>query len=342
MMIKNDIFQLAIYVFSGFLIGFVFHKWIMPVLAKLAAKTRLKSDDLIVSIINKWIISWFVALGLFIGLKNIEINDKYHTWLQDGLVVFYLFSLTWIAARIISGMVKIKASGTDAIIPSSSIIGNIIKIIIYCIGLLIILQSLGISITPILTALGVGGLAVALALQDTLSNLFAGLQIIASGKINPGDFVKLDSGEEGFIQDITWRSTTIRAVTDHIIIVPNSKISGMIVSNFYLPQHEVTFMVEVGVSYDSDLKFVEKVTLEVIRQTLNEVEGGVKTYEPSIRFFAFGDSSINLKALLRVTEYVYQYTVKHEFIKRLHERYVQEGINIPFPIRTIYIKKEDA
>src|SRR5665647_214817 len=291
---ENDILQLAIYVVSGFLIGFILHKWIMPLLARLATKTKLKTDDLIVSIISKWVISWFVALGLFIGLKHIEVNDRYHNWLINGLMIFYLFSITWIVATVISHMVKIKASGTDTIIPSSSIIGKIIKIVIYCIGLLVILQSLGVSITPILTALGVGGLAVALALQDTLSNLFAGLQIIASGKINPGDFVKLDTGNEGYIQDITWRSTTIKTITDHIIIVPNSNLSRMIVSNFFLPQHEVSFMVELGVSYDSDLGHVEKVTIEVIRQTLNEVEGGIKDFEPKVRYFAFGDSSINL------------------------------------------------
>ncbi len=337
----NDILQLSIYVVGGFIIGFIIHKWVMPILGKLAAKTKLKSDDLIISIISKWVISWFLALGLFMGLRRIEITGRYHTWLENGLMIFYIFSFTWIAARVISGMVKIKATGTDTVIPSSSIISNIIRIIIYCIGLLVILQSLGISVTPILTALGVGGLAVALALQDTLTNLFAGIQIIASGKINPGDFVKLASGEEGFIQDITWRSTTIIAVSDHIIIVPNAKLSGMIVSNFYLPQREVAFSVEVGVSYNSDLKQVEKVTLEVIRQTLNEVEGGVKDFEPIIRFFAFGDSSINLRAIMRATEYTNQFVLRHEFIKRLHVRYQQEGINIPFPIRTVYMKKEN-
>lgn len=334
---NHDLMMLAIYLGSGLLTGLVFHKWVMPLLARLAAKTTLKSDDLVVGIIRKWIVLWFVALGLFIGLRRIDMSEHYHDKLEKGLLIFYIFSLTMIVARVISGMIRINASGSDKAIPSSSIIGNIVRIIVYCLGLLIILQSLGISVTPILTALGVGGLAVALALQDTLSNLFAGLQIIASGKINTGDFVKLSSGEDGFIHDINWRSTSIKAVSDHIIIVPNNKLSTMIVYNYSLPVNEVSFGVELGVSYDSDLEKVERVILEEIRETLANTEGGVKEFEPIIRFFAFGESSINVRAILRVDEFSKQFQVRHAFIKRIHKRFREENINIPFPIRTVYM-----
>jgi len=340
-MSENDMLQLSIYIASGFLIGLFVHKIIMPLLSKLASKTSLKSDDLIIKSIRKWVIPWFLALGIYLGLKRLELNSSFIYWLENGLLIFYILSATLIAAKIISGMMSIKAAGSDAVIPSSSIVGNIVRVIIYCVGLLVILQSQGISITPMLTALGVGGLAVALALQTTLANLFAGLQIIATGKINHGDFIRLSSGEDGFVEDITWRSTTIRAASDHIIIVPNAKLADMVVSNYYLPFQELSFAVEVGVGYGSDLAYVEKVTKEVITETLNEVEGGVKEFEPFIRFFAFGDSSINLKAFLRVKEYSNQFAVKSEFIKRLHERYNKEGINIPFPIRTVYMQKEN-
>ena len=339
-MIDNDILHLIIYLLGGFVIGFIIHKWIMPLIAKLAAKTNMKSDDLIINAIKKWVILWCVSLGLFFGLKRYELPVKYQDWIEKGLMVFFIFSATIIVATIISGLMRIKAKDSDTIIPSSSIIGNIVRVAIYCIGLIIVLQSLGISVTPLLTALGVGGLAVALALQNTLSNLFAGLQIIASGKINQDDFVKLASGEEGFIQDITWRSTTIKAVSDHIIIVPNSKLADMIVLNYYLPYHDLSFGVEVGVGYESDLNLVEKVTLEVIHQTMQEVEGGIKDYEPVMRFTNFGDSNIGVRAILRVAAYTDQFSVKHEFIKRLHVRFQQEGINIPFPIRTVLMKKD--
>ncbi|MEP7255704.1 MAG: mechanosensitive ion channel family protein [Ferruginibacter sp.] len=341
-MTENDILQLSIYIFCGFITGLVIYKLIMPLIAKLAAKTSIKSDDLIIRTISNWVIPWFVALGLFLGLRRIDMDMQYHTWLENGLMIFYIFSLTIITAKVISGMIRIKSSHSDTVIPSSSIIGNIVRIIIYIIGLLIILQSQGISATPMLTALGVGGLAVALALQPTLSNLFAGLQMIASGKLNPGDFVKLASGEDGFIEDMNWRSTTIKGESDHTIIVPNSRLADMIVINYYLPHRELSFLVELSIGYDNNLDHVEKVTKEVIRETLNEVEGGIKDFEPVIRIYAFGESRINMRAILRVTEYSYQFVVRHEFIKKLHRRYQQEGISIPFPIHTVLMKnKED-
>ncbi len=340
-MSENDIIQLVIYVISGFAIGLFLHKIVMPLISKLAAKTAIKSDDLIVKTIRNWVIPWFLALGLFLGLNRLQLESRFYVWLENGLLIFYIVSATFITARIISGMLSIKASDSDAVVPSSSIVGNIVRVVIYIVGLLVIFQSQGISITPMLTALGVGGLAVALALQNTLANLFAGLQIIGSGKLNHGNFIKLASGEDGYIEDITWRSTTIRAMSDHIIIVPNAKLADMIVINYYLPHSHLSFLVEVGVSYDSDLNHVETVTKEVIKQTLNDMEGGVKDFEPIIRFYGFGDSSINLKAILRVNDYSAQFAIKSEFIKKLHERYNKEGINIPFPIRTVLMKKDD-
>lgn len=340
-MSNNDILQLVIYTVSGFAAGLIVHKLVMPFFSRLASKTTFKSDDLIIKTIRKWVIPWFLALGIYLGLHRLNLDSRFSYWLENGLLIFYIASATFITARIIAGMLHIRASGTDTILPSSSIIGNIVKVIIYCVGLLIILQSQGISITPMLTALGVGGLAVALALQNTLSNLFAGLQIIASGKINHGDFIKLSSGEDGFVEDISWRSTSLRAASDHIIIVPNSKLADMIVNNYYLPFQEVTFNVEIGVGYDCNLDHVERVTKEVIKETLDVMDEGVKEEEPVIRFFNFGESSIKLKAFLRVKDYSSQFAVKSEFIKRLHERYNKEGIDIPYPTRTVLMQKRN-
>ena len=337
-MTQNQMLLLAAYIVSGFLIGLFLHKIIMPLIAKLASKTPIKSDDLIIKTIRKWVIPWFLALGVYLGLRQLSLESRFYFWIENGLMIFYIFSGTMIIAKVVSGLIRIKAAGSDAIIPSSSIVSNIVIIIIYCIGLLIILQSQGISITPVLTALGVGGLAVALALQPTLSNLFAGLQIISSGNFNRGDFVKLSSGEDGFIEDITWRSTTIRAASDHIIIVPNSKLADMTVTNYYLPQHEITFGVEVAVSYDNDLGRVEKITKEVIKETLQISADGVQEFVPEIIFFAFGESNIKMKAFLRVNNYSAQFQVRSMFIKKLHERYQKEGIQIPYPVRTVLMK----
>lgn len=339
-MTNHEILLLVAYTTGGLFTGLLLHKTVMPFFAKLAAKTSLKSDDLIIQTIRKWIIPWFFALGLYVGLKQLNFESRFYYWVENGLMIFYIFSGTMIVAQVVSGLIKIKATGSDAIIPSSSIISNIVIVIIYCIGLLIILQSQGISITPVLTALGVGGLAVALALQPTLSNLFAGLQIISSGNFNKGDFIRLSTGEDGFIEDITWRSTTIRAASDHIIIIPNSKLADMTVSNYYLPQTDITFGVEVAVAYNTDLPKAERITREVAKEILTLAPEGVKEFEPEVNFVAFGESGIRMKAFLRVNRYGAQAQVRSMFIKKLHEIFEKEGIVIPHITALPFITKE--
>ncbi|CAD7782745.1 MAG: Small-conductance mechanosensitive channel [Candidatus Methanoperedenaceae archaeon GB50] len=183
-------------------------------------------------------------------------------------------------------------------------------------------------------------MAVALALQDTLANLFAGLHIVATKKVRPGDYIKIETGEEGYVTDITWRDTTIRQLPNNIVIIPNSKLASAIVTNYYFPERELAVLVQVGVSYDSDLEKVEKVTIEVAKEVMQEVSGGVPEFNPFIRYHTFDDFSINFTVILRAKEFVDQYLVKHEFVKRLKKRYDQEGIEIPFPIRTVFLKKD--
>jgi small-conductance mechanosensitive channel len=198
---------------------------------------------------------------------------------------------------------------------------------------------MGISITPILATLGVGGLAVALALQDTLSNFFSGFHITVARQIKINDYIKLDSGEEGYVVDINWRTTKIKMLPNNVILVPNEKLTKAIVTNYCLPDKEMAVLVNLGVHYSSDLRKVEKVTCEAAREIMKEVVGGVPEFEPFIRYSAFGDSSIGFTVILRAKEFVDQYLIKHEFIKRLHERYKKEGIVIPYPIRTIHYEQ---
>jgi len=111
-----------------------------------------------------------------------------------------------------------------------------------------------------------------------------------------------------------------------------------LVTNFHLPESELAVLVNTDVAYQSDLEKVEKVTIEVAKEVLQETEGAVKEFEPFIRYNAFGESSINFTVILRAKEYANQYLIVHEFIKRLHNRYRSEGIEIPFSTRTVYLK----
>jgi small-conductance mechanosensitive channel len=187
----------------------------------------------------------------------------------------------------------------------------------------------------------VGSLAVALALQSPLANFFAGIQILADKPVQIGQYIRLSSGEEGYVSKIGWRSTTIRALPNNLIVIPNSKMMDAIITNYDLPAKDLSILIQVGVHYDSDLEHVERVTCQVAKEVVQEVAGGKKDFDPFIRYHTFGESSINFTVILRAEEFVNGYLLKHEFVKRLHRRYKQEGITIPFPIRTLDIPKHE-
>jgi small-conductance mechanosensitive channel len=279
--------------------------------------------------------------GIYLAFTNLPLKPVASDILQKALLVVILLSATVVLSKIVVGFIGLHGKKTAGGLPSASLFTNITKGVIFAIGLLIILQSLGISVTPLITALGVGGLAVALALQPTLSNLFAGLQIIASKQLEPGDWVELDSGAKGFVVDINWRNTTIQELPNNLIVVPNSQLANSIITNFNRPQKQMAVRIEVGVSYDSDLAKVEKVTVDVAKSVVKEIQGGDAKFEPIVRYHTFSDFSINFTVILRVKEFVNKYLVRHEFIKALHKRYKEEGIEIPFPIRTVHMKGTD-
>jgi small-conductance mechanosensitive channel len=329
----------VVFVFTGLIAGLIFEKIIFKRLRQLSLRTKWEGDEIIMNALRGIAIFWFFSAGAYAALLNIPMGETLLNIMQKILVAAVIFSATLFLTKIVVGFIGLYARKKEGILPSTTIITNLARLLIFVLGVLIILQSLGISITPVLTALGVGGLAVALALQDTLSNLFSGLYLIVSRQIKPGDYIKLDSGEEGYVADISWRNTTIRALSNNMIVVPNSKLAAAIIINYYQPGREMGLIIPVGVNYDSDLEFVEQVTLDVAKEVMRLTPGSVPEFEPAVRFHTFGESSINFSVVLRVREFVDQYLLKHHFIKRLHERYRREGIEIPYPIRTVYLKE---
>ncbi|MEW6101381.1 MAG: mechanosensitive ion channel family protein [Candidatus Omnitrophota bacterium] len=330
---------LLIFLFT-FIAGLVLRKFILGYLTRFARRTKNQLDDLIIESIRGPIVIWSLMLALYFALQFSRLSEAFVNIISRALLILGVFSVTVVLANASARLIRLYAPKAEGILPVTSLTQNISRIIIFIIGILIILNSFGISITPILATLGVGGLAVALALQDTLSNLFSGFHIIVSRQIKIGDYIKLESGEEGYVIDITWRTTQIKMLPNNVVLVPNEKLTKAIIVNYYLPDKEVAVLINVGVHYESDLKKVEKVTCEVGKEIMKQVAGGVAEFEPFIRYHTFGDFSINFTVILRAREFVDQYLVKHEFIKRLHERYAKEGINIPYPIRAINYKQE--
>lgn len=340
----------AVFMVVGPLVGWAVYRLIKRKLTRTATITSWGGDDIIAGALHDIVIVWGGVAGAFAALQTIRfqradpaedvpsvagLRIPIAEAIEKFLIAVLILSAAVVVARVIADTIKLYSLRTEGTTRSSSLFIVVARVIVFVIALLVLLQSWGISITPLLGALGVGGLAVALAMQDTLSNFFGGLQILATKKVKPGDFVKLESGEEGYVVDVDWRHTSIRQLPNNMILVPNSTLVNSTITNYYYPERELSVIVQVGVSYDSDLDKVERVTVDVAREVLREVDGGVVTFEPFIRYHTFDDFSIDLSVILRAREVTDQYLLKHEFVKRLHKRYGQEGIEIPFPIRTI-------
>jgi small-conductance mechanosensitive channel len=333
---------ISLIVFGVFIgIAFLFKKFGYNYLIQLTKKSKWRADDVIIPALKKHIFFWIVLLGIYfstLGLFSSQILSNIH----KTITVLFIISLTFGISKIISDLIKIYSDRLQTTVAMSGLTQSISRTIVFIIGALMILNSLGISITPLLTTLGIGGLAVALALQDTLSNFFAGFHIILAKQIRIGDYIKLEGGEEGYVVDINWRTTKIRMLPNNIVLIPNSKLAQSIITNYYLPEKEMAVLVQVGVHYDSDLEEVEKITIEVAKEVMKEVVGGVAGFEPFIRYHTFGDFSINFTVILRAKEFVDQYMVKHEFIKRLHRKFKEKNIVIPFPITALNVTQEEA
>lgn len=321
-------------------VGFIIRRMLFIRLSRWAEHTKSQIDDIIIASVKDPFIIWCLMLGIYFALEFSKLPQDLLNITYRILLVLGIISVTSVLASIVSNSIKIYSNKTEAVLPATSLTQNISRIIIFSVGFLIILNSLGISITPILATLGVGGLAVALALQDTLSNLFSGFHITIARQIRIGDYIKLESGEEGYVIDINWRTTKIRMLPNNIVLVPNAKLIQAIITNYYLPEKEMSVLVNLGVHYNSDLEKVERITCRVAKEVMLNVPGGVPEFEPFIRYNSFGDSSIQFSVILRAGEFTDQYLIKHEFIKKLLEQYRREGIVIPYPIMAINYEQE--
>ena len=311
---------------------------------KFAEKTKTQIDDILLGSLD-------FPLTLLIFVSGLAVLERISPVARNAqLTMYFVMALkaTTIVAvilfldKLLRNIIKTYASKIEVLKTSGGIAQGIVRAIVIGLGILILLDSFGVSITPLLASLGIGSLAIALALQPTLENFFSGVQIVIDKPIRVGHFIKLDSGQQGYVAKIGWRSTWVRMLGNNVVVIPNKVLVNSKVLNYYYPAQEMSVLVQVGVHYDSDLDKVERVTVEVGKEVMKEVKGGVPTSVPFIRYHTFSDFSINFSVILRAKEVVDQYLIKHEFVKRLHKRYAKEGINIPYPIRAINYDQEKA
>ena len=307
-------------------------------LRRLASRTATTVDDALINIAEQALRPLLALAVLIASLNVVSLPPRALRIFNRGISLALLAVALFYGARAVQVVVDAwlaRKAGRESL---REPVRFLAKAIFAGLGVMILLDNLGISLTAVWTTLGVGSVAVALALQDTLSNFFAGVYLRLDNPLRIGDYIKLESGEEGFVLQQGWRSTRIRTLPNNVVVVPNSKLASAIVTNYSLPEPQMSLLIPIGVSYDSDPYVIERILVEEASRAAGEIEGLLSRPEPFVRFIpGFGDSSLDFTLICRVNTFVDQYLVQHELRKRIFTRFRQEGITIPFPQRDVHL-----
>ena len=334
-------YKIFIVFFASISILYVIRILTIEFLKKLAQKTPTKLDDVLYKAIKLPSLLWIFIISLHITLTFLDIPEKHYHLSTKIINTLLILSITIFLANLSTRSLKLYMEEKNLPTTGASLIFIIINTVIYIVGILIILSNLNVPITPIITTLGVGGLAVGLALKDTLSNIFSGLYILVEKRINIGDLIELENGKKGYVVNISWRTTTLKTLTNDTVIIPNEKLAQSVILNYAKPVNITRTSIEIPVSYDTDIDKLEKIILEEVEKYSKEDSRLLLNPEPAFRFIpGFGNSSLNFTLYVSVSDYEGGFTVQSELRKRIFKRLKAENIEIPYPQLDVHLKRQ--
>ena len=326
----------------GIVAAFVFHKLIFPLIVRFTHRTPTDLDSRLVKSVRWPTTLGFVVLGAYLAFTvPLDLTESQQSQVDTvgqalGVMIVITVVVGLLSSAIDWYLASLATSATRVVdrrlLPLIRRAGGVI---IYAIGGLLMMDVLGINISPLIAGLGLGGLAVALAIQPTLANLFAGTYVMTEGVIATGDYIQLENGLKGYVVEVGWRSTRIRDWRNNLVVVPNSKFAETIITNFQQPTHAVNVYFECGTSYDSDLYRVEEICLEVMDTVVDSHPMAIKEYGKYFAFDNFGDSNVNFWLFVQATDRWGSFVVQSDMMKLLHKRFQEEGIVINYPVRTL-------
>jgi small-conductance mechanosensitive channel len=323
----------AALVMASLVLGFVFNRIIHYWTKKLANTW----GELLFSLLESLPLPLLFLCSIYAGLELVPLPHRI-----ERIASKLIFSLTvvvvfYFPARVLVIFLRRVGQRNPGMERATNPAILVVRGLFAVLAIILVLENLGISLTAIWTTLGVGSVAVALALQETLSNLFAGLYLLADRPVSPGDYIKLDSGQEGYVIQIGWRSTRMRTQSNNIVFVPNSVMAKAVITNYSLPELMVSATISARVAYGSDPRQVEKLLLEVTREAARDgVAGLLLDPPPSVNLNpGFGESSLDFSLGVNVRRFEDQVPVQSELRKRILARFAAQGILVPFPTRTV-------
>lgn len=313
------------------------------IILRLTKKTKTEIDDLIVARTNKPISFILLLVGLRLAIIPHPIRPQVLDIIEHSISSLIIAIITYIAIVlldiIISNWGKKFASRTESKVDDEvvAIFQRFSRIVLSFVGLIFILQVWGIQVGPLLASLGIAGIAVAFALQTTLGNIFGGISLIIDRSITVDDFIKLDDGTQGIVDDIGLRSTKLKSPDGDLIIIPNGKLADSKIYNYHKPLHKTRVMVEFGVKYGSDVEKVKKMVLNEIKN----VKGILADTEPIVIFEELGDFALKFKAFFWVSSIEKKIGSKEAALSAIYSVLNKNKVGIPFHTRTIHISQED-
>ncbi len=314
---------------------------------RITSRTANTLDDSIVeavkSILTPLVLFFSFALTSINFFPTARIIDYP---LSEMLVYVGIMLGAWACNRVIGRIVEWYDLDLQAVHKGKrkelfSFVRKMIGILIYAIALMIMLDRAGIQIAPLIAGLGVAGLAVALALQGTLSNLFAGIHILADKPFRTGQFIIVDNDPEkaGVVEEIGWRTTRILLPNNNVLIIPNAKLAESEVVNTSHPSGPMVVVMKVSASYPDAVEKVEKALNEAVKEVMKNQTVFDKSFAPVVRANSFRESGVEYAVVVQVNDYMSQYAARGVLVKAIEKAFKKYKITIPYPTSIVHLDK---
>ncbi len=324
------------------LLALILYKLVYPVILRFTRWTPTNLDGRLVQAFRKPLTLAVALLGLYLAIiLPYELTSTLRSLVDLAAGILGLLLGAIAVASAVSNLFqwysevispRTTSSLDDRLMP---MLRRVILALVYGLGVLLALDLLQVNISPLIAGLGLSGLAVALALQPTLANLFAGTYVMTEGVVDPGDYIELENGIAGYVIDVSWRSTRLRTWTNNLVVVPNSRFAETIITNFQRPVPAVNVYLTCGVSYDSDLLLVEQVCQEIMDDLLEKDSRAVKEYGSYFGFEDFDASNVGFYLFVQARDRLASFEVRSILIQKVRQRFREEGIVINYPMRTV-------
>jgi small-conductance mechanosensitive channel len=323
------------YVLASALVGYLFDRFVVVGIKNLAKRTQTGLDDLIVKAVHPALvfIIFFFGVGYALWLYEFVLPARFVAFVKGLNLVLITFLAALTLARVLSGVLHYRAKKEVRWEGPARLATRVLGAVIWVMAFLVILDHYRISITPVLTSLGIAGLAVALALQDTLSNFFSGLWIQTGQSLSPGHYIKVeDKNLEGFVVEVGWRTTKLRALPGNIVIIPNAVLAQSTITDYWLPEPKMGTSLEVVTGFETDPDRVVPMIMEEIVAATKEVDYILDRPEPFCRLNKRVDNGWQFWMSFWVPFYYNQWNAQGYVLNKIRKRFLREGIRIPLPV----------